>query len=217
MSNSTAFIEGSEVLLGASKEYEKSVQMTDPTRLGYSKEAASKMEAICTNQGGLWSMVQSQDVTCTIHGRDRCIHVYNFGNCIASDDHCQTMDPMVLVRGFFLEVLGFDCRAECHDHKEGHAPTAAPHFQSPTSHNTNNNHFSPPTTSQSQSQGFGAASSQNSNATTSYTTAAVLLCLVTGLGFFGFYRYRASHRREKIPEGDMEMADISDLRFESLT
>jgi len=228
MSSSTGFIADSEVLTSATKDYQKSVQMTDPTRLGYKNEAASQMKAVCEDQGGLWSFVMSEDVTCHIHGRDRCIHVYNFGNCISNNNDCQSMDPMVLVRGFFLEVLGFECKALCDTHKEGHAPTHSnthtqapaptPHAWSPP---TTTNHHSPPTSS-TYSKTYGASSSQNSSSgnkqtTPSSTVAAVVVCLVIAVGFFGFYRYRAGHQRERIPQADLEMADMSDLRFESLT
>jgi len=101
MTESTSFINSSDVLSNATLVYQNSVQMTDPTKLGYTAASASEMEEVCEEQGGLWAVIESEDVTCIIQGRERCINVYNFGNCIANNDNCQSMDPMVLVRGFF--------------------------------------------------------------------------------------------------------------------
>lgn len=101
MKDSTDFIDSSAKLVNATVDYEKSVLMNDPTKLGFDASSSSEMERICEEEGGLWSFVESQDVTCVINGYGRCINVYNFGNCIAKSDDCQSMDPMVLVKTFF--------------------------------------------------------------------------------------------------------------------
>merc|ERR1712176_1163324 len=74
MTKSTNFIESSDNLANATKFYERSAIMTDPTKLGFNESSASEMEMVCKQEGGLWSFIESQDVTCVIKGRDRCIN-----------------------------------------------------------------------------------------------------------------------------------------------
>mmetsp|Transcript_16357 Transcript_16357/g.35567 ORF Transcript_16357/g.35567 Transcript_16357/m.35567 type:complete len:997 (+) Transcript_16357:154-3144(+) len=238
MSSSTSFVGNSGVLDNATLAYQKSVQMTDPTKLGYTEESAKEMKEVCKDQDGLWSFIESEDVTCTINGRYRCIHVYNFGNCIANNDDCQSMDPMVLVRGFFSEVLGFECRAKCDKHKETSTSTHSDGSGNGSGGNHNHDHYHPPsftpnTNAKSPTKHYNDPPVSNNNnnnnlssqqvgvddgTSPSYSTLAVVLCVVTAVGFAGFYRFRASlSGRERIPQRDLELADMSDLRFETLT
>ncbi|MGK3753967.1 MAG: hypothetical protein ACI8RD_006275 [Bacillariaceae sp.] len=201
MHNSSGFIDSSDVLSNATMNYQKSVIMTDPTKLGYPKSSFLEMENVCKDENGIWSSIKSEDVTCVINGRERCLNVYNFGNCLSVNDDCRNMDPMVLVKGFFLEVLKFPCRAKCDKHKDsGHSSSSSPQ------HNT------PGVSSSSKD-----STSSDDNGSSSYITATVVLCVVIALGFFGYYRIRRSSGRERIPRRAYEMTDISDLRFESLT
>jgi len=215
MRSSTSFVESSEVLSNATIAYEKSVEMTDPTKLGYSESAASELQEVCQEQGGIWSFIKSEDVTCTIKGRDRCIHVYNFGNCIASSDQCQSMDPIVLVRGFFMEVLNFKCHAKCEKHKD---TTASPHKNNPSNGNSNNNSGGNNSGNNNlfSQQGFDSTSDDAAGFPW-FMKAAVVLCVVAAVGLFGLYRFRASSGRERITRRTYEMTDMSDLRFETLT
>jgi hypothetical protein len=214
MSGLTNFIDSSDVLSNATAVYQKSVQMTDPTKLGYAAASASDMEQVCEDQGGIWSFIESEDVTCTINGWDRCINVYNFGNCIANNDDCQSMDPFVLVKGFFMEVLNFSCREKCDEHKDttGHSPSSAPHKNSPWGANNNNNN-----NNLSSQQSNNSSSSSLDELPPSFATAAIILGVVVAVGLFGFFRYRASHGRERTVRSAYEMTDISDLGFESFT
>ena len=210
MSGLASFVESSEELSGATATYQKSVQMNDPTKLGYTAASASEMEQVCKDQGGIWSFIESEDVTCIINGQDRCINVYNFGNCITNNDDCQSMDPFVLVKGFFMEVLDFSCREKCDEHKDAtagqHSPSSAPH----QNNNNNNGNLS-------SQQKNGSSSSSPNELPQSFTTAAIVLVVVVALGFFGFYRYRASSGRERNVRSTYEMTDITDLGFESFT
>ncbi|OEU07077.1 hypothetical protein FRACYDRAFT_252250 [Fragilariopsis cylindrus CCMP1102] len=143
------------------------------------------------------SSIKSEDVTCVIDGRERCLNVYNFGNCLSTNDDCRKMDPMVLVEGFFLEVLKFTCRAKCDKHKDsGHSPSSS-------QHNT------PGVSSSSKDSTSG-----DDDGSTSYIAATVVLCVVIALGFFGYYRIRRSSGRERVPRRAYEMTDISDLQSE---
>jgi len=209
MSSLASFIGSSDELSGANAVYQKSVQMNDPTKLGYTTASTSKMEHVCKDQGGIWSFIESEDVTCTINGQDRCINVYNFGNCITNNDDCQSMDPFVLVKGFFLAVLDFSCREKCDEHKDAtagqHSSSSAPH-----QNNNNNNNLSSELKNES-------SSSSPIKLPQSFTTAAIVLGVVVALGFFGFYRYRASSGRERTVRSAYEMTDITDLGFESFT
>ena len=206
MSASTGFIENNDNLANATAVYQKSIKLKDPTKLGYTSASASEMEQVCKEQGGVWSFIESEDVTCTIKGRDRCINVYNFGNCIANNNDCQSMDPFVLVKGFFLEVLDFSCRAKC---DEQNSPSSAPHKSSPHG-NTNNDNLSSQQSSSSDS-GIGSK-------LPSFTTAAIVLGIVAAVGLLGFFRYKASHGRERVaPRSSYEMTDISDLGFQVFT
>lgn len=145
-------------------------------------------------------MTRSEDVTCVINGRERCLNVYNFGNCLPTNDDCRKIDPMVLVKGFFLEVLNFTCRAKCDKHKDsGRSPSSS-------------QHNAPGVSSSSKDSTSG-----DDDGSTSYIAATVVLCVVIALGFFGYYRIRRSSGRERVPRRAYEMTDISDLRFESLT
>lgn len=203
MSESTSFIENSSTLSNATEFYQKSVQMTDPTKLGYSSASSSEMEQACDEQGGLWSFIESEDVTCTINGRDRCIHVYNFGNCLANNDECQSMDPFVLVKGFFSEVLGFTCRAKCDKHSAGH-PSATP--QNAPSKDKN--------LSSQQSSGGNPSSGSK---LPKFTTMAIVLAAVAAIGLIGFLRYRGRHGIDRNARSSYEMTDISDLGFQVFT
>ena len=204
MSESTSFIENSATLSNATEVYQRSVNMNDPTKLGYSSASASEMEQVCDEQGGLWSFIESEDVTCTIQGTDRCIHVYNFGNCLANSDECQSMDPFALVKGFFSEVLDFACRAGCHEKPAGH-PSGAPH-NSPSRDNNN----------LSAQQNSGGSSSFGSKLP-KFTTVAIVLAAVAAIGLVGFLRYRSRHGIERDMRSSYEMTDISDLGFQVFT
>eukprot|EP00531_Pseudo-nitzschia_arenysensis_P009500 CAMPEP_0116146424 /NCGR_PEP_ID=MMETSP0329-20121206/17157_1 /TAXON_ID=697910 /ORGANISM="Pseudo-nitzschia arenysensis, Strain B593" /LENGTH=763 /DNA_ID=CAMNT_0003642171 /DNA_START=243 /DNA_END=2534 /DNA_ORIENTATION=- len=210
MSDSTTFIENSTDLANATTVYQKSVIMTDPTRIGYSTASAHDMEQVCEEQGGSWSFIKSGDVTCTIKGRDRCLNVYNFGNCIASSSECQSMDPYVLVRGFFFEVLDFSCKAGCETHQNtaGHSPSSAPHNNSPYGHTNNGNNLS-------SKQNYGNKSNGDSSLP-AFTMIAIVVGVVAAVGLFGFFRYKSS-RRERNSTSSYEMTDISDLGFSVFT
>jgi len=205
--NSSGFVDRSVVLSNATINYQKSVIMTDPTSLGYPKKSFLEMENVCKDENGILSSIKSEDITCVINGRERCLNVYNFGNCLAKNDDCREMDPMVLVKVFFLEVLKFSCRAKCDKHTDsGHSPSYSPHESSPTK-----THHTPNVSSSSKD------STSGDNGSPSYITATVVLCIVIALGFFAYYQSRRSTGRERIPRRAYEMTDISDLRFESLT
>jgi len=205
MTESTSFINSSDVLSNATLVYQKSVQMTDPTKLGYTAASASEMEEVCEEQGGLWSVIESEDVTCIIQGRERCINVYNFGNCIANNDNCQSMDPMVLVRGFFMEVLKFSCRAKCDRHKDTNGHSAG-HPSSSGSNNNNN------LSSNQQNTTIGSGNLPK------FVPLAFVLFLVVAVGFFGFYRYRTGNsERESSSRRAYEMTQISDLGFRTIS
>lgn len=202
MADSTDFIESSVTLKNATLVYQKSVDMSDPTKLGYPAASASEMEQVCEEEGGLWSFTENDHVTCLIKGRDRCINVYNFGNCIASSSNCQNIDPFVMVKGFFGEVLHFSCRPTCDQH------TKAPHKSSPVDH-------------PSSKDNFGAQQSNNSSSIgdkfSSFMTAAVVLCVIAAVALFGFFRYRAKSGRERMARPTYEMTEISDLGFRVFT
>lgn len=208
MSSSSDFIDNSSVLSNATFVYEKSAQMTDPTKIGFSKASASEMEQVCAEQGGLWSFIESEDVTCAIEGRNSCINVYNFGNCISNNDDCQSTDPMVFVEAFFLEVMHFSCRAKCDQLKDTswHPPSSAPHQSSQDSHpysqSSNNNNLSAPQSTDS-----------SETKPSSYTTAAVLLSALAAIGFIAFYRRRAGRRSKRA----YETTEITDLGFRTIT
>ncbi len=211
MSDSTALIDSSEDLANATAVYQKSVIMSDPTRWGYTTESAAEMEQVCEEQGGVWAFIKTEDVTCTIKGRDRCMNVYNFGNCIADSDDCQSMDAFVLVRGFFLEVLTFDCKKGCDTHPDkpaGHSPSSAPHKNSPYGHTNNDNNLS-------SQQSFGNNSGGGGSKLPSFATGIIVVGVVGAVGLFGYFRYRASTGRESARS--YEMTDISDLGFEVFT
>jgi len=205
--NSSGFIDSSVVLSNATIKYQKSVIMTDPTKLGYPKKSFLEMENVCKDENGILSSIKSEDITCVINGRERCLNVYNFGNCLAKNDDCREMDPMALVKVFFLEVLKFSCRAKCEKHTDsGHSPSSSSHESSPTK-----THHTPNLSSSSKD------STSGDNGSSSYITATVVLCVVVALGFFAYYQSRRSTGRERIPRRAYEMTDISDLRFQSLT
>lgn len=203
LSESYDFLESSAVISNATEVYQKSVQMNDPTKLGYSSASASEMQQVCDEQGGFWSFIESEDVTCTINGSDKCIHVYNFGGCLANSDKCQSMDPFVLVKTFFSEVLGLTCRAKCDKNADGHS-SAAPH-KSPSRDN-----------SLSSQQNSGGSSSFGSKLP-KFTTVAIGLAAVAAIGLLGFLRYRARHGIDRNVRSSYEMTDISDLGFQVFT
>ncbi len=204
LSESYDFLESSATISKATEVYQTSVQMNDPTKLGYSSASASEMEQVCDEQGGFWSFIESEDVTCTINGSDKCIHVYNFGGCLANSDECQIMDPFVLVKTFFSEVLGLTCRAKCDKNAAGH-PSAAPH-KSPSRDN-----------SLSSQQNSGGSSSFGSKLPKFTTVAIGVLAAVAAIGLVGFLRYRARHGIDRNVRSSYEMTDISDLGFQVFT
>jgi len=208
MASSTDFIENSPVLSNATFVYEKSAETTDKTKLGFSKASASEMEQVCAEQGGLWSVVESEDFSCAIEGSNRCINVYNFGNCIVNNNDCQSMDPMIFVEAFFLEVMKFSCRAGCDQLKDTswHPPTSAPHQSSqdilPYPQSSNNNNLP-------AQQSIDVSETK----LPSFMMAAVLLSALAAILFIGFYRRRAGRRDKKA----YETSEITDLGFRTIT
>jgi hypothetical protein len=201
MNDSDGFITSTEHLSDAAQEYAKHVQMNDPTRLGFPAEAAADMEGVCKDNGGIWSSITSEDVTCMIQGRERRINVYNFGNCIAKTDNCESMDPMVLVKAFFWEVLHFQCWP--HGEMGPSGTTTTPNI--------------PPSNQDPEGQTTGFSSSHSSTNPTNddglpgYATAVIVLCAIVAIGFFAFYKMRGSNGRDR----SYEMTDVSDLRFDN--
>ncbi|VEU39603.1 unnamed protein product [Pseudo-nitzschia multistriata] len=219
MANSTGFIDRSETLQGAEKEYQAMAQLSpsihQPKKVGYPAEASEEMERVCKAEGGAWFIVPRGDVTCESKG---CIHVYNFGNCVADTDSCAYMDPMVLVRVFFKEVLGLNCQAGCDDQEHNDVynknydqkpsgtakpPAASPKPQTRAPHATpsgSGNLFHGASQAQTQAQ--------TSASGTSMITAAFAVCAVLGLiGFGAVYHKKWSGRsgRQQLRQGDIEM------------
>jgi hypothetical protein len=178
MNDSDGFVQSSDQINLAAQTYAQSVEMNDPTRLGFPAGAAANMEQVCTENNGLWSSVDSEDVTCMIQGRERRINVYNFGNCLSNTNHCQSMDPMVLVKAFFWEVLHFKCWS-----KGESGPESSTH-----------------STGGSSSVGSmqSSTTSSSDDAMPGYLTAVVVLIVVVAIGFGVMYKVRGRHGRERI-------------------
>jgi len=66
-------------------------------------------------------------------------------------------------------------------------------------------------------QGYDQCYPQHSEPPQSFTTAAIVLGVVAVVGFFGFYRYRASSGRERTVRSAYKMTNITDLGSESFT
>jgi hypothetical protein len=131
-----------------------------------------------------------------IQGRERRINVYNFGNCIAKTDNCESMDPMVLVEAFFWEVLHFKCWPQGEAGPSGPAPTSPPRYPDGPSAGVSASH---------------ANSVPTDDGIPGYATAIIVLCAVVAIGFFVFSKMGRSNGRDR----SYEMTDVSDLRFDS--
>mgnify|MGYP006086772931 CR=1 FL=1 len=201
MHNSTLFIDSSAILSNATLKYQRAVIMTDPTKLGYPQKNFFEMEHVCKDENGIWSSIMSKDVTCIIHGRERCLNVYNFGSCITKNDDCRKIDPMVFVKGFFFEVLKFSCRADCTQHN---TPSNSAHPASPTMTHTSNDPRS-------------STTSTNDTGPSSYLVAITVLCGAIIIGYFAYYIIRNSTGQERMPRRAYEMTGIGDLHFQTLT
>lgn len=201
MENSALFIDNSVSLSNATMEYQKSVIMTNPTKLGYPRKKFIEMGDVCEDESGLFLSFDSKNVTCTINGRKRCLEVYNWGNCVANTEDCKNLDPIVLVKGFFAEVLHFQCDGGCKTHL---TPSGSP-FHSTITH--------PPNTLTSSSKDVASRSSTSS----SIMTGAVVLCVAAAIGFVGYYFILRSSGQERIPRRTYEMTEMSydgyDLRL----
>jgi len=212
MTKSTNFVDSSDNLANATMAYEKAVIMNDRTKLGFNKSSASEMEKVCAEESGIWSFIESQDVTCVIQGHDRCINVYNFGNCIANNTDCQSMDPMVLVKTFFLDVLRFSCHAGCDKNKDttGHSPSSSPPSKkNPGGHSSSNYNLS--------SKQNNGTSSTSAFELPPFVVPIVVLFGLVAVGFFVINRLRASRRHQREERRTYEMTQISDLGFKVFT
>ena len=206
---STDFLDSSETLATATMDYGKSVIMTDPTKLGYDTSSSSEMEKVCEEEGGFWSFIESQDVTCVIQGHDRCINVYNFGNCLANNDDCQSMDPMVLVETFFIDVLHFSCTPGCDTTGPAPSPTS-PSNKYPGDHSPSNYGLS-------SEQNEGSSSSIQFELPTFVVPVLVLFALVA-VSFFVVKWVRARRMNARVEQRrTYEMTEISDLGFKVFT
>jgi hypothetical protein len=196
MHDSDGFLQNSEQLSAASAKYAKAVIMTDPTKLGFPADAAQDMEGVCKNNGGMWSVVTSEDIICVIQGRDRRINVYNFGNCIPKTDDCQDLDPIVLVKGFFWEILNFKCST-----MEEYAANPSTHSSVPPPTKPGTTFGAPLPQAQAQADDGGLPG---------YATVVIVLCVVAAIGVFAYYKASKGQDRRSY-----EITDVSDLRFDN--
>jgi hypothetical protein len=181
------------------------------------------MMAVCEEEGGYWSVTVSDEITCDMNGRMRRISVFNFGNCVAPTDECKAMDPIVLVKGFFWEVMKFRCWKSDENGVESHTtgPSEAPQTGGEGGTQTEGSHHNTsggemPTLGAEQSSSATYPQSSNDDLPPVVPAVIALAALVlVGLGVF--YWRRQSTGQERAPSRRAyEMTDISDLRFDSL-
>jgi hypothetical protein len=221
MEASMGLIENSETLESAEATYAKAMEMDDPKKIGYSSEAARTMKSVCEEEGGYWSAIVSEDVTCDMNGHMRRINVYNFGNCVAATDDCKAMDPIVLVKGFFWEIMKFRCWKSDEDGSDTYGGSGGDSHSGGGggSHNGSGHHTGggmPDLGGQQQSSLTAATPTDTDTPPAIPVAVAVVVLVLAGFGLFIWRRQRTG--RERIPSRRAyEMTDVSDLRFDTLT
>merc|ERR1719297_353635 len=102
------------------------------------------------------------------------------------------MDPMVLVKTFFMDVLKFSCRPNCDKHKDtaGKSPSSSPSSKKNSGgHSSNNSKFS-------STQNTGS-SSKTALALPSFVVPVVVLFALVAVVFLVVNRLRANRRSQR--------------------
>lgn len=170
----------------------------------YFMEEAEKLKAVCDRVNGYFSFIEEATLSCELMSLVMDVKFINHADCLADTDECKKMDPFGVLEDSF-KTMRMTCKTTAATIRKDTIPSIPNTLESDNSDKDDNQEDVATNEDGNKSSSDGELPSSN--------MIAVVVGVVAVVGLVGFFRYRASHARERNSMSSYEMTDISDLGF----